>query len=277
MEGVHDGDRVGDDFGGGGLVAGEPVHRDDLNGVGEVGGLGGQPRRQRARRASFDQVEQPRRAGLIVGWGQIDDQRDESRRAQASGRPAVLVDTDHPHPGQSIRPGCGDQLGERAHRNRADGVPGQAEFGGDRCDGGAVDHQPAQHIPSTPARRRRPWRGEFPEILIEHRTPTPRRQAAVARHGDLQHQRVAGDRQIGQRAGHGVAVTAVTAAVRTARIPGHRAAENRRLLLVDGSIGDRHAQLDGAHDRVGNNRRRAGSSLGQRVTSVVLVKQRVGA
>ena len=48
---------------------------------------------------------------------------------------------------------------------------------------------------------------------------------------------------------------------RAARIPGHRTAEDRRLLLVDGSVGDRHPQFDGAHDRVGNNRRRAGSSL----------------
>ena len=111
----------------------------------------------------------------------------------------------------------------------------------------------------------------LPEILIEHRTPTLRGQTAVAGHGDPQHQRVAGDRQIGQRPGHGVAVAAIAAAVRAPRIPGHRAAEDRRLLLVDGSVGDRHAQLDGAHDRVGNNRRRAGSSLGQRVTSVVWV------
>jgi hypothetical protein len=37
-----------------------------------------------------------------------------------------------------------------------------------------------------------------------------------------------------------------------------------------------HPEFDGAHDRVGNNRRRAGSSLGQRVTSVVLVKLGVG-
>jgi hypothetical protein len=35
------------------------------------------------------------------------------------------------------------------------------------------------------------------------------------------------------------------------------------LLLVDGSVGDRHTQLDGAHDRVGNNGWRTGSSLRQ--------------
>ncbi|KPN47236.1 hypothetical protein BKG74_05400 [Mycobacteroides chelonae] len=49
VEGVHHGDRVRDDLGGGGLVAGEPVHRNDLHGPGKVGGLGGQPRGQCGR------------------------------------------------------------------------------------------------------------------------------------------------------------------------------------------------------------------------------------
>ena len=62
-------------------------------------------------------------------------------------------------------------------------------------------------------------------------------------------------------AGSRCPVSSFDPAVRAAPIPGHRTAEDRRLLLVDGSVGDRHTQLDGAHDRVGNNRRRAGSSL----------------
>ena len=33
LEGVHDGDGVGELLVGGGLEAGEPVHRDDLDGV----------------------------------------------------------------------------------------------------------------------------------------------------------------------------------------------------------------------------------------------------
>ncbi|OBS02956.1 hypothetical protein A9W98_12065 [Mycobacterium gordonae] len=39
--------------------------------------------------------------------------------------------------------------------------------------------------------------------------------------------------------------------------------------VVDGGVGDRHPQLDGAHNRVGNNRAWASSSLGQQVPSVV--------
>ncbi len=78
-----------------------------------------------------------------------------------------------------------------------------------------------------------------------------------------------GHRQIDQQPCDGVAVTPVAAAVRAAWIPGHRGAEDRRLVLVDGGVGDRHPRLDGAHDRVGHNRRRAGSSLRHWVTSVV--------
>ena len=116
-------------------------------------------------------------------------------------------------------------------------------------------------ISGTAARRGRSWGCQRAQVLIEHRTATLWGQTAVAGHGYPQHQRIASDRQIGQRPGHGVAVSACGPAVRAARIAGHRTAEDPRLLLVDGSVGDRHPQFDGAHDRVGNNRRRAGSSL----------------
>ena len=76
--------------------------------------------------------------------------------------------------------------------------------------------------------------------LVEHRPPALDCGAAVAGNGDLQHQGLASNRQIGQRADHRVAILAVAAAVRTARITSHRRAEDRRLLLVDGGVGDRH-------------------------------------
>jgi hypothetical protein len=66
---------------------------------------------------------------------------------------------------------------------------------------------------------------------------------------------------ISQRPGHGVAVAALTSTSRAPWIAGHRRAEDRRHLLVDRGVGDGHAQLDRAHDRVGNNRRRERSSL----------------
>ena len=173
----------------------------------------------------------------------------------------MLVDADHPYSGQPIRSGRGDQAGGRTHRDGADGMPRDTEFGGDRRDRGAVDHQPPQHIPGTAPRRRRSRGRQLAEILIEHRPPTRRRCAAVPRHRNPQHQRVASHRQIRQRPDHGVAIAALATTVRTPRITGHRCAEDRRYLLIDSSVGDGHAQLDRAHDRVGNNRRRAGSSL----------------
>ena len=175
----------------------------------------------------------------------------------------MLVNPNDAYAGQSIGPGSGYQLCSCAHRDRADGMPGHPELGGDGRDSGAVDHQPPQHISGTAAGRGRPRDCQRAQVLVEHRTATLWGQTAVTGHGHPQHQRIAGDRQIGQRPGHGVAVSAFGPAVRAARIPGHRTAEDRRLLLVDGSVGDRRTQLDGAHDRVGNNGWRAGSSLRQ--------------
>jgi hypothetical protein len=77
--------------------------------------------------------------GLIVGRGEVDDERDESARADASGSPTVLIDADHPYPGQPVSAGRGHQVGGRAHGDRAHGVPGDAQFGGDGRDGGAVN------------------------------------------------------------------------------------------------------------------------------------------
>src|SRR5580693_4203093 len=73
-------------------------------------------------------VEQPGWTGLLVGRGQVDDECDKSIRADASGCPAVLVDPDHPYSHQPIRPGRRDWVGDRAHRDRAHGVPGHAQL-----------------------------------------------------------------------------------------------------------------------------------------------------
>jgi WD40 repeat protein len=134
---------------------------------------------------------------------------------------------------------------------------------GDRRDRGPVDHQPPQHIPSAAPCSRRTRRRQRAEVLVEHHPPALRCQAAVPWHGYSQHQRVAGNRKIGQRPGDGVAVTAVAPAVWATWILDHRPTEDRRDFLVDSGIGDGNAQLDRAHDRVGDNRRRAGSSLRQ--------------
>ena len=85
VEGIHDRGRVGQDLGRGGLVAAEPVHGHDLDLVTEAGGLVGQPALQRCRRASGDQVEQPRPAGAVQHRGQVDDDRDVAVLAGSAG------------------------------------------------------------------------------------------------------------------------------------------------------------------------------------------------
>jgi hypothetical protein len=175
----------------------------------------------------------------------------------------MLVDADHLHRSEAIGPGRGDQARGRTHRDGANGMPGHPELGGDRRNGGAVDHQPPQHIPGAAPRRRGSRGRQLPQVLVEHRPPTRWRCAAVARHCDLQHQRIAGHRKIRQRPRHGIAVPTVLAAIRAPRVTRHRRTEDRRYLLIDSGVGDRHPQLDRAHDRVGNDRRRTGSSLRQ--------------
>ena len=173
-------------------------------------------------------VEQSCRAGLVAGRREVDDQRDEPLGPATPRRPAMLVDAGHPYSGQPIRSGRGDQASGRTHRDGADGMPRDTEFGGDRRDRGAVDHQPPQHIPGTAPRRRRSRGRQLAEILIEHRPPTRWRCAAVPRHRNPQHQRVASHRQIRQRPDHGVAIAALATTVRTPRITGHRRAQDRR-------------------------------------------------
>jgi PPE-repeat protein len=59
-----------------------------------------------------------------------------------------------PHSRQPVRSGSCDQVCGGPHRDRAHRVPGDTQLGGNGRDGGAVDHQPAQHIPGTAPRRR---------------------------------------------------------------------------------------------------------------------------
>jgi hypothetical protein len=69
-------------------------------------------------------------------------------------------------------------------------------------------------------------------------------------------------RDIGDPPDHGVAVDALSAAARTVPLAViEQVAEHHGGIPVDGGVGDRHPQLNGPHDRVGNN----SSSTGRRV------------
>ncbi len=101
MKRVHHRHHVGGYFGGS-LVPGETVHRDHLHGPGKLGGLGGQPTAQRRPdRPAPGQAAVPDR--LVRYRDEVDDQRDKPLDTASPRRPAVLVDPDHPHLGQSIR------------------------------------------------------------------------------------------------------------------------------------------------------------------------------
>ena len=73
VEGVHHGGGVGDGFGGGGLEAGEAVHRHDGDPGPELVGLSLQPGLERLLRATLDQVQQPGGAGVVPDRGEVDD------------------------------------------------------------------------------------------------------------------------------------------------------------------------------------------------------------
>ena len=94
VERVHDRDRVGDCLGGGGLEAGEPVHRHHLDPVPERGCLGVEPGLEHRLGAAFDHVQQPCRAGAVAHRGEVDDHGDVLVAA-AGVSPGVLIDADH--------------------------------------------------------------------------------------------------------------------------------------------------------------------------------------
>lgn len=96
VEGVHHRGGPRQFFGGGGLEAGEPVHRHDLHAVTPLLGLFGQPGLEGLFGASLDHRQQPRRPAARAHGGEVDDHGDVLVAA-AGVTPYVLVDTDHAH------------------------------------------------------------------------------------------------------------------------------------------------------------------------------------
>ena len=87
----------------------------------------------------------------------------------------------------------------------------------------------------------------------------------VTGHPYPQAQRMTHHRNIGHAADHGVAVAALATTARAAALAVvEQGAEHHRRIAVDGGVGDRHPELDGPHDRVGNNSSGQGRRLGHR-------------
>ena len=115
MERVHDGGRFREYIGGGLLVAGERVHRDVLDSVLELIGLGVEPVGEGLGRTAGDNIEEPCWPG-----GEIHD--DSHPPINAAVGPAVLIDADRGH---TIKPGgvSDEELAAEVEDGRAHGVP----------------------------------------------------------------------------------------------------------------------------------------------------------
>ena len=150
VERVHDRDRLGQVFGGGGLEAGEPVHRDDLDGVAPRLGAFGKPGLERLLGPSLDHVQQPCRAGPVPDPSQVDDDGDVLV-AVTGVAPDVLIDAKDPDAVASVRIGDQDPLALGQDR-AVGGVPRHPEgFGDPRHRQVLADDRPQR--PTQPTAR----------------------------------------------------------------------------------------------------------------------------
>lgn len=92
VEGVHHCPCLVEGFGGGGAVAGEPVHRDHPDTVAERRITRVEPVLQRGFGAPGDHIQQPGRTGTVHDWGQVDQYRHETRITLAANMfPLVFI------------------------------------------------------------------------------------------------------------------------------------------------------------------------------------------
>ncbi len=149
VEGIHDGGRVGQFFGGGALEPGEPVHRDDLNSVAPCLVAFGQPLLERLLGAPFDHVEKPGRPCPVADAGQVDDHGDVLVAA-ACVAPHVLIHADGLHTVEPGRVVDQDPLAFSQDRG-VGGVPRHPEPLGDPGDGEMLNYQALQRPPQSAA------------------------------------------------------------------------------------------------------------------------------
>lgn len=109
MEWVHHRDRCWDLFCGGGLEAGESVHRDHFETIPPVRGAFGQLGLEHPLRSAFDHVQQPGRSRLRADRSEVNDDGDVLI-AVPGVSPDVFIDTERSDPtappGSSIRTRC---------------------------------------------------------------------------------------------------------------------------------------------------------------------------
>ncbi len=166
VEGIHHRHRGRELFGGGGLEAGEPVHRHDLHSLAPVLGALGQPGLERTLGTTFDHVQQPRWAGPGTDGGQVDDDGHVLVPA-ASVTPHVLVHADDLDPVEPVR--IIDQDASSFVQDRGvGGVPRHPETFGQPRHGQVLTDQSFQRPPQCAARELRARRGRLGRVLAPH-------------------------------------------------------------------------------------------------------------
>ena len=213
VERVHDGDRVGQFFRGGGLEPGEPVHRDHLDLLAPFLRTSGEPLLEYRFRASFNHVQQPGRPGLVPGRGQVDDHGDVLV-AEPGVPPDMLVDTERGHALEAGR--VIDEAPAALGEDRAvRGMPGHPETGGGTGHGEMVDHDRFQRPPEPAAGDLRPRRRGLRGVLPPRLPAVP---APIAAHPHQQRRGPVPERLVREATHDGVAHDALGAALPAPRI-----------------------------------------------------------
>jgi len=232
VERIHDRHRVGELLGGGGLEAGEPVHRDDLDPIAPGVGSGGEPGLEGLLRATLDHVQQPGGAGLVADRGQVDDHGDVPVAAPGVP-PDVLIDADDPHAVEAGRV-VDENTSAFSKHGVVGGVPGDVESLGDPGDGEVLHDQRFERPPQPTARELRPRLGRTGGVLAPH---VPAAGAAVATHRDLQHRRSPPQRLVREPTDHGVPSSAFGAAASTPLVRGQDSAGEHRAVGLEALAG----------------------------------------
>ena len=240
VERIENRDGVGQFFGGGGLEACEPVHRDDLQPVAPRLGTLGQPGLEDLLGAALHHVQQPRRARPGTHGRQVDDDGDEPRSV-ASVPPAMLVDPDHLDAVEPVRIVDQDPAALVQHGG-VGGAPGHPERLGDPGDGQVLVHDALQRPPQPGPGQLRSRAGGLGDILPPH-VPAP--AAPVAADDDQQRRGTPSERLVRKPSGHAVPHDALTTAapapqIRLLRlgIGGNPARQDRTIGLH--MLGDHH-------------------------------------
>ena len=207
VEGIHHRDRVRQFFGGGGLEAGEAVHRDHFHLVAPGLVAFGQPGLEHALGAALDHVQQPDRSAVRPCWRQVDDHGHVLVTA-AGVSPHVLIHADRGDPGEPCR--VVDQHPLTLGKNRVvRRVPTDVQAFGDPGHRQVLDHDPFQSPPQPAARQPRLGLGRLRGVLAPHMSAVG---APVPADEHFQHGRSPAERFVSEPPHHRVTQQTVLAA-----------------------------------------------------------------